>query len=143
MKSGGGRLKGAAGEREAMRLLQEVVDEVTTEAGQVRIELIRDSRQRYQKKLYDIFGLPWFAFEIKRVEDQSGINSWWRQCKEATKEGQISVLMYRPNNRPWMIRTRLSIRVVKGGVAVRTTMTLTYDDWRVWFKQFLKAQLIR
>lgn len=142
----GGRMsrnKGAAGEREAIGLLQPIVDQVCEEAEMPRFELVRDSRQRYEKKLYDIFGLPWFAFEIKRVENQSGIGTWWRQVKAATKDGQISVLMYRQNNRPWMIRTRLPIRVVKGGPAVRMTVTVTFVDWSVWFRQFLRSVLVR
>ena len=137
------RDKGGRGEREAISLLQPVVDGVCEEAGMPSFELVRDSRQRYQKKLYDIFGLPWFAFEIKRVENQSGIGGWWRQVREATKEGQIPVLMYRQNNRPWMVRTKVSIPVVKGGPAVRMTVTMTFDDWKVWFREFLRYRLVR
>lgn len=145
------RNKGAGGEREAIALLQPAVDEVCYELNVQRFELIRDSRQRYEKKHYDIFGCPWMALEVKRVENQSGLGSWWEQVCLATAEGQTPVLMYRPNNSPWKIRTRVPISVVKGGfyegrgmfkpVRVRMAVDITFPDFLVWFKLKLKAEL--
>lgn len=135
------RNKGARGEREAIALLQPIVDRACDHCGQPRIELVRDTRQRYQKKLYDIFGLPWIALEIKRVENQSGINGWWKQVKEATKPGQIPVLMYRQNNAPWKIRTRLPIKI-KDRVSVIATVTMDFSQWATWLETKIRMELV-
>src|SRR5688572_14906985 len=109
---GGGmfaRRKGANGELEIMRLIQPTVDRVCEGCGCPQIVLQKNRDQRYAKKQYDVIGLPWFAFEVKRVENQSGINGWWEQVKDAAREGQIPVLFYRQNNRPWMVRTKMRL----------------------------------
>ena len=149
------RLKGSRGELEIIKLLQPIVDEVCQEEGKVRIELIKDTRQRYEKKRYDIFGMPWMALEIKRVENQSGISEWWRQVCRATHAGQTSVLAYRQNHRQWKIRMRVPVSVVKGGwdiaqvdggvyrqpVRVFMTVDVTWDQFIIWFKTKLKYEL--
>lgn len=134
------RRKGRVGENEVIGMLQPIVDKVCKECGKVRFELMRDQRQRFQPKLYDIVGIPWLALEVKRVENQSGINGWWKQTLDATKEGQVPVLLYRQNNRPWMVRTRVSLRVRKG-VSVKCTVTMSFAQWAVWFEQKLSAEL--
>lgn len=149
------RRKGAGGELEIIKLLQPIVDEVCAELGKARIELIKDTRQRYEKKRYDIFGLPWMALEIKRVENQSGLGGWWRQVKEATQPGQTSVLAYRQNHMPWKVRMRVYISVVKGGwtdgrdgresiyvkpVRVLMTVDVTWEQFIVWFRQRVIAE---
>lgn len=131
------RNKGARGEREAIALLQPVIDRVCERTGEIRFELKRDYRQRFEGKRYDLIGLPWFAFEIKRVENLSGMGGWWRQVMDAADDGQIPVLMYRQNHRKWKVRTRLPIRVVKGGTAVRVTMDIRIEDFLVFMEQFL------
>lgn len=144
-------MKGYGGEREAIALLQPIIDGVCEELRVPRIELVRDSRQRFEKKHYDIFGLPWLCLEVKRVEQQGMIGSWWKQTMEACKPGQIPVLMYRPNFNPWRVRMRAPISVVKGGfiegkgmhrpVRVRMTVTIDFADFQVWFRCMCKAHL--
>jgi hypothetical protein len=135
------RNKGGRGEREAIALLQPVIDRVCEVLGTVRFELRRDYRQRFEAKRYDIVGLPWFAFEIKRHENHSGREGWWRQVMASAREGQVPVLMYRKNHGPWIVRTRVPIRVVKGGVAVRCTVEMCLEDFLVYLEQFLLDRL--
>ncbi len=150
------RRKGAQGELEIIKLLQPIVDQVCAEAGKVRIELVKDTRQRYEKKRYDIFGMPWMALEIKRAENLSGLGTWWRQIKEATQPGQTSVLCYRPNHTVWKVRMRVPVSVVKGGwtegtetnpsiyvrpVRVLMTVDVSWEQFLVWFRTKLKYEL--
>jgi hypothetical protein len=140
------RNKGAGGEREVIRLLQPIVDRVCAACGCPSFELIRDGRQRYQKKLYDIFGLPWLSMEVKRVENQSGIEGWWRQVLAATKEGQIPVLLYRQNHGKWKVRVKVRIHCGGKGASaryVRTVVTMTWEGFCAWFEQKLLSELER
>jgi hypothetical protein len=116
------------------------VDRVCSECGHIRLELKKNRDQRFAKKQYDIDGLPWLALEVKRVENQSGIGAWWRQVTDAQKPGQVPVLLYRQNNRPWMVRTRIPIKISKR-TAVRCTVTMSFEDWLIWLEQKLKFEL--
>jgi hypothetical protein len=71
------RAKGATGEREAANLLQKVVDEVYTKCGYVPPKIRRNVEQT-QVGGEDLVGLPWYSFEIKRVE-RVDLDKWWQQ----------------------------------------------------------------
>lgn len=71
------RAKGATGEREAANLLQKVVDEVYTKCGYVPPKIRRNVEQT-QVGGEDLVGLPWYSFEIKRVE-RVDLDKWWAQ----------------------------------------------------------------
>lgn len=71
------RTKGAVGEREAAALLQKVVDEVFTSCGHEPPKLRRNVEQA-QVGGEDLVGLPWYSFEIKRVE-RIDLDKWWQQ----------------------------------------------------------------
>ncbi|MBL0320229.1 MAG: hypothetical protein IPP74_13215 [Alphaproteobacteria bacterium] len=71
------RTKGAVGEREAAAILQKVVDEVFTSCGHEPPKLRRNVEQA-QVGGEDLVGLPWYSFEIKRVE-RIDLDKWWQQ----------------------------------------------------------------
>jgi len=134
------RDKGGRGEREVIALLQPVVDHVCGLLGVVRLELQRNPRQRYAPKLYDLIGVPWIALEVKRVENLSGLGSWWRQTLAATREHQIPVLFYRQNHGKWNVRMRVPIKV-SDTIHVRATVTVDAVTFQVWFQQLLLHHL--
>lgn len=136
------RAKGLRGENEAISLLQPVCDKVTDLCGQPRMELVRDTRQRYEAKHYDIFGCPWIALEIKRHENLQGLEGWWKQVKDAAGPKQIPVLMYRQNNAQWRVRMKAPIYLCKGKI-VRMTVNITLGDFLIWFEQKLMYELSR
>ena len=133
------RNKGAKGEREAIKLLQPIVDRVCAEQGKAPFVLKRNYSQRFAAKQYDVEGLPWLALEVKRVEQMGMMGTWWRQCLAATRERQTPVLMYRPNNQPWRVRMRVPIRV--GPRLVRMAVTVDIGDFLVWFEQRLLFEM--
>lgn len=79
------RAKGATGEREAAAILQKVVDEVFTSCGHEPPKLRRNVEQA-QVGGEDLVGLPWYSFEIKRVE-RVDLDKWWAQtCIQAARK---------------------------------------------------------
>lgn len=137
----GSREKGRRGEREIIDLLQPAVDDVCDAVGQPRFQLRRNQDQRFAAKQYDVIGLPWLAIEVKRQENLSGIGSWWRQLKAATRDKQVPVLFYRQSHRPWRVRMNVLTAVVIGGPYVRMTVDISIDSFLVWFRQKLLAEL--
>lgn len=83
------RTKGAVGEREAAALLQKVVDEVFTSCGHEPPKLRRNVEQS-QVGGEDLVGLPWYSFEIKRVE-RVDLDKWWKQtCVQALRKPPLA-----------------------------------------------------
>lgn len=71
------RQKGANGEREVAKILQQVVNEVALQCGYVSPTIRRNTEQS-QIGGEDLTGLPWYSFEIKRCE-RVELNKWWQQ----------------------------------------------------------------
>jgi hypothetical protein len=136
------RDKGGRGEREVIALMQPIVDRVCDANGHARFEIRRNYTQRFAAKEYDLIGVPWMALEVKRVEEQSGLEGWWRQVIAATRDGQVSVLLYRQNNRPWKARFR-TLLDTGGERHVRATVTVDIETFLVWFEVTLDNYLKR
>ncbi len=71
------RQKGANGEREVAKILQQVVNEVALSCGYVAPQIRRNTEQS-QIGGEDLTGLPWYSFEIKRCE-RVELDKWWQQ----------------------------------------------------------------
>lgn len=71
------RQKGANGEREVAKILQQVVNEVALSCGYVAPQIRRNTEQA-QIGGEDLTGLPWYSFEIKRCE-RVELDKWWQQ----------------------------------------------------------------
>lgn len=103
MRPGGGRAKGASGERELAALLTVWA----TEIGRA-VELARNLEQ-VRGGGHDLTGLECYglAVEVKRVEALA-VDTWWRQAvRQAEKAGGlVPVLAWRQNRRPWRFRIR-------------------------------------
>lgn len=83
------RNKGAGGEREVAAILQKVVDEVFAKCGHEPPKLRRNIEQS-QVGGEDLVGLPWYSFEIKRVE-RVDLDKWWKQtCVQAMRKPPLA-----------------------------------------------------
>lgn len=133
------RDKGGRGEREAMSYLQPVVDRVCEEMGRERLVLRRNQDQRWAKKQYDLIGVPWMCLEVKRQEDMSGIEGWWRQTLAACGHRQYPVLMYRPNYQKWKVR--MKIHAAAGDQWSWLTVTIDIDTFLEWFESMLRYRM--
>lgn len=79
------RAKGANGEREVADLLQKVVNEVALNCGYTAPRIRRNVEQT-QVGGEDLVGLPWYSFEVKRVE-RVDLDKWWEQtCVQARRK---------------------------------------------------------
>lgn len=96
------RSKGQRGEREVVKILQEIMDDVCMELGKEKICIQRNQNQSW-KGGEDLTGLPWLSVEIK-YQNCDFQNAWWNQCVRQAKANQIPVLFYRRNHKPWRVR---------------------------------------
>jgi hypothetical protein len=130
----GSKRKGARGEREVIDLLQPIVDTAYKEAGRESPQLKRTSSMQADDGGCDVHGLPWLALEVKRCETLQ-IESWWRQCVEQAKGGQLPALVYRQNKRTW--RARVCLQEVIDGQR-STVVDIAIVDFLVYFKSMLE-----
>lgn len=94
MNGRGKRAKGAAGERELCALLSDAFGTVVKRnLGQAR-----DGE--------DDITLPPFRIEVKRQETLK-IEPWCLQVEAAAKPGEIPVVAFRRNGKPWRVVLRL------------------------------------
>ena len=145
------RQKGAEGEREVIKILTALTLEVLNDmdAPAETREKVMKMIQRNQNQtavggndLTNTFGL---SIEVKRQETLS-VGTWWAQCVAAAKRNnELPVLMYRQNRKPWKIRTHvfLTLPAANGGWQYTATIgTLEMDEFKDWFKKWVKAQLL-
>lgn len=144
------RQKGAEGERQVYKMLNDVIAEVLTANGfpPEEIEKAKTMVQRNQNQtavggcdLTNTFGM---AIEIKRQENLS-INTWWEQTKKsAEKNNELPVLMFRQNRKPWRIRTYAFLHTPAAGDSWGSTQCIAEIDeatFRVWFKAWVIGKL--
>lgn len=129
MKPGGGKIKGAIGERELASLLTLWGTEVGMGlALQRNLDQVRDGG-------HDLTGLEdWgLAVECKRHETLS-INAWWGQAvRQGVKAKAIPVLAYRQNRKPWKFR----IRAWAWPCAQQLDIDMEADEFKKWFQSVI------
>lgn len=86
------REKGKEGEREAAKLLAEILGE--------GVEIKRNLMAQARDGGTDLTGLKFLAVEVKRQETLS-LPAWWRQTCQQAPAGRIPMLMFRRNRTPW------------------------------------------
>lgn len=94
MNGKGKRLKGAQGERELAKLLEDELGFVVTRnLGQAR-----DGG--------DDITIQKFRIEVKRQERLS-VMAWCEQVEQACKTGDVPVVAFRQNGKPWRVVLRM------------------------------------
>lgn len=128
------RSKGQRGEREAIAILQPVIDEMFLAAGTAPPPLKRNLMQSMSGG-YDVVGLEWLALEIKRQE-KSNIKAWWKQTIEQAQSEQTPVLMYRQNRAKW--RVMMPVEIIDG---VTTPVDITIDAFIEYLRKRVSLEL--
>jgi hypothetical protein len=141
----GRRAKGASGEREALRLLEEL------------LELPKNTLERncnqWASGGEDVRTLPYFSLEIKKQATPK-INQWWEQTvAQAQKSNKIPLLLYRVDRqREWTAVTSLEYMIQShdflrlGQTPVSMTLqafidaTVYHGDWIKIRKELLGDQ---
>ena len=123
------RSKGSRGEREIIAMMQPVIDTAYLQAGKEPPRLKRTSSTQADGGGCDVCGLDWLALEVKRCEVLQ-LNGWWQQCVQQARPGQVPVLCYRQNSKPWLFRTYIYAVI---GDSYRTLVAnLSWEDFRTY-----------
>ena len=136
------RNKGQRGEREVIKLLQPILDDVYGRQGLDVPQLERNLMQS-AKGGFDISGLEWMALEVK-YQEADHLEQWWEQCKRqamgrvgGVQEGQMvkePILFFRKNKVRWQVRMYGSLDVGSNGARVRMPVIVSDEHFLIWFK---------
>lgn len=145
------RAKGAEGERQVIKkltpIIQQVMREMDFPAEKVEAALKMVQRNQNQSAvggndLSNTFGL---SIEVKRQE-QLAINTWWKQCEAAAlRNNELPVLIFKQNNKPWRFMTYgfLHVPAERGAWgSIRTRVEFNETDFNRWFASWVRGQLL-
>lgn len=139
--------KGATGEREAVRMLDSIIERLlaSQEWPADVVKAAQECIQRNQNQSAvggcDLNGVFGMAVEIKRQE-QLSINTWWKQCEEqAKRNNEHPVLLYRQNNNPWRCIT-IGAAPLPGGRMGTMRIQMEEDAFKVWFYQWVYYKMM-
>ena len=127
------RNKGKRGEREVVKILQQIVGD----QGEI-------SRAATGYTGYDIKGLDWLAIEVK-FQETLNVNAWWQQTLDQAKDAELTpVLFYRKSRQPWTVRTRVEIVFGSAGFlkySCLMTVDFTLEEYAKYLKAVLQARV--
>lgn len=129
--------KGKRGEREVVRILQPIVDQVYGEFG-VRVPLLERNLQQSHRGGFDIAGLEWMALEVK-YREEFAVDAWWEQTLAQCGQHQTPILFYRRNKVEWKVRLYGMLQA--NGVFLHTPVTVDLAIFRQWFRLRLIQEL--
>lgn len=140
------RAKGQNGEREVCDILNYIVYQAMKDCQFPEDQCLKGltSVQRNQNQsavggndLTNTFGL---SIEIKRQEALA-VNAWWQQCVAAAdRNGEVPVLMYRQNRKPWHVVTYAWIQL-PDGKQMQSRVEFDIDSFKAWFRQWVLAKI--
>lgn len=145
------RAKGQNGEREIADMMNLVVMRVMKDLGHSEADVlaVANTVQRNQNQsavggndLSNTFGL---SIEVKRQEDLS-INAWWKQCAEAAaRNGELPVLAYRQNRKPWRMRLPVALPLPNNaqlGQGYQAVIgEINESDFKLWLYHWIRAKI--
>ena len=103
------RNKGAAGEREVARIIDDLLG--------VKVERNLD---QWRAGGYDLVGLAGWAIEVKRAKKPL-LNAWWAQTLEQARINELKpVLWYRLDNQKW--RVVVPMNLISRGITETTDL---------------------
>ena len=121
------RGKGAEGEREFCRWLQETLELKKT--PERNLDQVRNGGA-------DICDIHPFMFEVKRCQALA-IRDWWIQVKTATKHDPalIPIVAYRQNRKPWRFLLSASyIGLEKGYIRLEEL------EFKIWIRKYFNLE---
>lgn len=140
------RQKGANGERELAKTLNDIVNTLLVKHGIAVPEKPVIQRNQNQtavggNDLSNTFGL---GIEVKRQENLN-VEAWWRQCVQAAERNhEIPVLIYRQNKTAWRVVTIVWVQLpqVEGrDSAAQIRGELKWESFVHWFRLWVDYKL--
>ena len=141
MSGGFARAKGQRAEREAVKLLQPIIDSVYAEFGVDQVPDLQRNQMQSHKGGYDIVGLDWLALEVKHQETLL-INQWWVQTITQAGDSKVPVLIYKQNRVKWRVVMYGYLPV--GGDWIdwpRTPVDITLESFLIYFRLMVANEL--
>ena len=136
--------KGKAGEREACKLMQAILDKALEESGTGKPGSRHVQRNTLQSDGggCDLVGVPGVAIEVKR-HAVLRVESWWKQAVSQAERigGSIPVLLYRQDRGKWQARVYAKLPI-DCKEALSMPVDLEMPDFTKWAVEYLKARLI-
>lgn len=142
------RNKGATGEREIANALNDILYEVLNELGMplpVAPIIQRNQNQTAVggKDLSNTFDL---AIEVKRQE-QLSVNTWWAQCvRQAERNNEKPILIYRQNRMSWRVVMMVGIPMPgangSGTAIMNVRGEILWENFLTWFRTYAKRKLM-
>lgn len=136
------RSKGQRAERQAIDILQPVVNEIYAMYGMQGDDIPTLQRNTLQSDQggYDIVGIPWLALEIKHQEKLQ-VDKWWEQTVRQAKCGAEPVLMYKQNNVKFRVRVMVTVPIYKSSDCLSTVIELSLESFILYFRSRLIGEL--
>lgn len=139
------RTKGQSGEREVADLHNTIVSKWLRDNGFDALSIKDLPFQRNQNQSAvggdDLTNPFHLSIEVKRQE-QLKVNTWWEQTvQSAMRSGGVPILMYRQNRKAWNVVmygfVSLAVPNYDGMKYAGMRVTISVDDYKVWFYKYL------
>ena len=135
-----GLMKGKRGEREVIKLMQPVLEEVYSMVGRVdEVPKLKRNLMQSAEGGFDIVGLEWLALEVKFHETEQ-MTGWWEQCKRQAGCGQEPVLIHRKSRVAWRVRMFGNLPL-PSGQKVKCPVDITVDSFLIYLRHRLLQEL--
>lgn len=139
------RTKGAGGEREIAKALDEIIQRVAKDHGYT---LLNASVQRNSQQCGvggpDLIGTFGLAIECKRVECLA-IPQWWKQTVEqAARNNEIPVLIFRQSHQKWRVITEGAQLLYEHDATLLPfycRVEISWADFLLWFEIYVQRKM--
>ncbi len=142
------RSKGQRAEREVIKLLQPVVNEVWQQVfgdkvgGEWEIPKLQRNTLQSDEGGFDIVGLQWMALEVKHQEKLQ-VEKWWEQTVRQAKGKAEPILMYKQNNVKFRVRVWVPIWVHGYGEHINEVVEMSLESFIRYLRKRLESELRR
>lgn len=133
------RAKGQRGEREAIGILQPIVNQVYS-LYNVDIPVLQRNTLQSDQGGYDVVGLAWLALEVKAQENVS-IVRYWNQALAQAAPHQEPIVLFKQKFREFTAIMRVSLPC--GSRFIHAFALVDIDTFKLWFRARLAFELER
>jgi hypothetical protein len=134
------RQKGAEGEREVMKILNDIVQDVRVAKGLPKLATQDLPFQRNQNQTAvggdDLTNPFKLSIEVKRQE-QLSINTWWKQCLASACRSQgYAILIFRQSRKPWRVMLSANLPINRDKTIGPVRVEIDIETFRQWFREY-------
>lgn len=138
--------KGKVGEREALKLIRDVMEKVENELTlsgmrtHKHSEDVKRNTMQSDRGGFDIHGVPLLALEIKRCETLA-LNDWWKQATKQANQGELPVVMFRRNKEAWRVKTYVALTNPQGVPLMWVPAIITLTEFLNYYETMYRGWL--